>query len=427
MAADNNGFPEIFRVRQRFESIRVDDPTAEVERQMAALELDKKIAPGQSVAITAGSRGIANIVEILRASVDHFKRLGAKPFLVPAMGSHGGGTVDGQLAILESFGITEEAVGCPIHSDVRSEIVCHTAEGVPVHFDRLALAADHVFLCNRIKPHTMFVGDIESGLMKMMLIGLGKPEGAKIYHRACRDMPFAQIVRSVAGEVIQRCGVVAGLAIVENAYDETSLLEAIAPDELESREKELLVLARKRLPRLPFPVADLVLIDRIGKNISGVGMDVNIVGRKYNDKASLPEDLAQVLRIAIRRLTKETHGNASGMGIADFCLTSMLDDIDPVSTRLNSLTAGHIAGAMAPLDYATDREMIATALETIGLREPPDARIVWLADTLHLAECECSVAYLEEARKRDDLEIIREPRPWPLDADGNLPLSVRDV
>lgn len=427
MTASSNDFPEIFRVRQQFESVTVDDPAGEVERQMAALRLGEKVAPGQSVAITAGSRGIANIVEILRAIVDHFKKLDAKPFLVPAMGSHGGGTVDGQLAILESFGITESAVGCPIHSDVRSEVVCHTPEGVPVHFDRLALAADHVFICNRIKPHTMFVGDIESGLMKMMLIGLGKPEGAKIYHRACRDMPFAQIVRSVASEVINRCKVVAGLAIVENAYDQTSLIEAIAPEQLEAREKELLVLARKRLPRLPFPVADLVIVDWIGKNISGVGLDVNIVGRKYNDKASLPADLAQVLRIAIRRLTKETHGNASGMGIADFCLTSFLDDIDPVSTRLNSLTAGHIAGAMAPLDYETDQEIIATALETIGMREPPDARIIWFSDTLHLAECECSVAYLEEARQRDDLEIIREPRPWPLDANGNLPVSVQDL
>jgi hypothetical protein len=415
-------YPKIFRVRQTFDAPRVDDIEQEVAQQLARLNLGARIQPGQTVAITAGSRGIANIHRILKAAVGHFRGLGAQPFLVPAMGSHGGGTAEGQRQVIESYGVTEEFCGCPIRASMDTVVVCQAAEGFPVHFDKHAFGADHVLVCGRVKPHTGFVGDIESGLMKMMLIGLGKHAGAKIYHRAIIDYNFGQIVRSVAREVLARCRVVAGLAIVENAYDETAKIEAVAPDQFESREKELLLLARQWLPKLPFKVADLLIIDQIGKNISGTGMDTNVIGRKYNDHAAREDEWPKVKRIMVRGLTHETHGNATGIGIAEFCRTDVIRTMDLRATRINCLTGGHPTAAMLPLDYATDREILDVAFPTIGLKDPPAARVQWIHNTLDVREVECSEAYWNEAQGRSDLEVLAPPRPLPLNEQGNLPL-----
>lgn len=417
-------YPRIFRVRQHFDAPRVDNVSVVVEAELARLELADRIRPGQTVAVTVGSRGIADLPQIIRAAVAHLKRLDAKPFLVPAMGSHAGGTADGQRRLIESYGVTEESVGCPIRSSMETVVVCQTAEGFPVHFDWQAFEADHVLVCNRVKPHTMFAGDIESGLIKMLLIGLGKAEGARIYHRAIQQYSFAQIIQSAAGEVLRRCRVVAGLAVVENAYDETALIEAVAPEQFQSREKELLVLARRWMPRLPFQHVDLLLVDQIGKDKSGTGMDANVIGRKFNDHAAVENEYPKVRRIVVRGLTEATRGNALGIGMAEFCRSRVLREADFAATRLNVLTSGHIAAAMPPLDYETDREILDAALGTIGLTEPPNARMLWIADTLHLAEVECSAAYLKEAQERDDLEILAPPRDLPLDATGNLPDSV---
>ncbi|MFM2095547.1 MAG: hypothetical protein RIS70_2671 [Planctomycetota bacterium] len=414
-------YPKIFRVRQHFEAPRVDDPAAETELQLQRLNLRSKIQPGQTVAISAGSRGIANIHRIIKAIVDHLKSLGAQPFIVPAMGSHGGGTAEGQRKVIESYGVTEAFCGCPIRASMETVIVCQAAEGFPVHFDKHAFGADHVVVCGRVKPHTGFVGEIESGLMKMMLIGLGKHAGAKIYHRAILDYNFGQILRSVAREVLARCRVVAGLAIVENGYDETAKIEAVAPADFESREKELLKLARQWLPKLPFPKADLLLIDEIGKNISGTGMDTNVVGRKYNDHVARDDEFPKIKRIVVRGLTKDTHGNATGIGIAEFCKSRVVEKMDMQATRINCLTGGHPTAAMLPIYYPTDREILDAALPTIGLTDPPDAKLMWIHNTLDVRELECSAAYWNDAQGRSDLEIVCSPRDLPLDADGNLP------
>ena len=230
-------FPRMFRLRQTFDARRVTDISGEVSRQLDSLKLNEQIRPGQSVAITAGSRGIANIGQITRAVVDHIKGLGAKPFIVPAMGSHGGGTAAGQTQLLEHYGITAEKMGCELRASMETVIVDRTPQGIPVHFDKHASLADHVFIVGRVKPHTGFVGDVESGLHKMMLIGLGKHEGAKIYHRAIADYSFMEIITAVAASVISKCRVVGGLAIVENAYDETALIEAVPPARFLEREK----------------------------------------------------------------------------------------------------------------------------------------------------------------------------------------------
>ena len=413
-------FPRMFRLRQTFDARRVTDIAGEVARQLESLKLKEQILPNQTVAITAGSRGIAHIGQITRAVVDHMKGLGAKPFIVPAMGSHGGGTAAGQTQLLEHYGITAEKMGCELRASMETVIVDRTPHGIPVHFDKHASLADHVMIVGRVKPHTGFVGDVESGLHKMMLIGLGKHEGAKIYHRAIADYSFMEIITAVAASVIARCRVVGGLAIVENAYDETAMIEAVPPARFLEREKELLKLAIQWLPRLPFPVADLLIIDQIGKNISGTGLDTNVVGRKYSDHAATDRDTVRCKRIFVRGLTEETHGNATGIGISEFTNQRTADAIDRKITAINCITGLHPTAAMIPIAYETDREAISQALHTCGLVEPPNAKVIQIKDTLHLADVLVSEKYLDDLPGRNDLERLSEPEEMAFDADGNL-------
>ncbi|HRF01428.1 MAG TPA: lactate racemase domain-containing protein [Pirellulaceae bacterium] len=413
--------PDLFRVRQRFQGPELSDVEGETHRQLARLDLARRIAPGQSVAITAGSRGITSIDVILRAVVAHLRSLGAEPFIVPAMGSHGGGTAAGQTKMLAQLGITEASCGCPIRASMETVIVSRAPEGFDVHFDRIASEADHVLVVGRVKPHTRFTGALESGLMKMMLIGLGKHEGAKIYHRAIVDHSFDRIVRSVARQVLERCRICAGLAIVENAYDRTALIEAIEPERFETREPELLDLARQWMARLPFDRADVLILDRIGKDVSGAGMDTNVVGRKASDHDPGEHEFPKIKRICLRGISAVSQGNATGIGIAEFCLTRAIEQMDVRTTRINCLTGSHPTAAMLPLDYATDREMLEAAIPTLGLVEPDETALLWVRDTLHLTELECSRAYWDRCVGRDDLEILTDPRPFPLDAAGMLP------
>jgi hypothetical protein len=260
--------------------------------------------------------------------------------------------------------------------------------------------------------------------MKMMLIGLGKHNGAKIYHRAIKDFSFEQIIRSVAREVLAKCRILAGVAIVENSYDETAKIEAVRPEQFELREKELLQLAKRWMPRLPFPEADVLLLDEIGKNISGTGMDTNVVGRKHGIHQAGEDEYPKIRQIVIRDLTEKTHGNATGLGLAEFCRTRAVRRRDVGITRINCFTGGHVVGAMTPVDFETDREILDAALPLIGLTEPQDAKLMWIRNTLQVAELECSTAYLEDARQRPDLEVLCSPRPLPFDEHGNLPDNV---
>ena len=413
-------FPRMFRLRQTFDARRVTDISGEVARQLDSLKLNEQIRPNQTVAITAGSRGMAHIGQITRAAVDHVKGLGATPFIVPAMGSHGGGTAAGQTQLLEHYGITPEKMGCELRASMETVIVDRTPQGIPVHFDKHASTADHVLIVGRVKPHTGFVGDVESGLHKMMLIGLGKHEGAKIYHRAIADYSFMEIITAVAASVIAKCRVIGGLAIVENAYDETALIEAVPPTRFLEREIELLKLAIQWLPRLPFPVADLLIIDQIGKNISGTGLDTNVVGRKYNDHAGTDRDTVRCKRIFVRGLTEETHGNATGIGISEFTNQRTADAIDRKITAINCITGLHPTAAMIPIAYETDRDAISQALHTCGLVEPPNAKVIQIKDTLHLADVLVSEKYLDDLSGRNDLERLSEPEEMAFDANGNL-------
>jgi hypothetical protein len=413
-------YPRMLRLRQKFEAPRVESIPTEVERQLASLSLAEKIRPGQTVAITAGSRGIANIAEIIKSACGHVRSLGAVPIIIPAMGSHGGGTAEGQRAIIEGYGITEEYTGAEIRSSMETVVIDTTPQGIPVHFDKHAYEADHVLVCGRVKPHTGFVGDIESGLHKMMLIGLGKHDGAKIYHRAILDYSFQEIIAAVADVVLRKCNVAAGLAIVENAYDETALIDAVAPADFARREKELLVLAKQWMPRLPFARVELLIVDEIGKNISGTGMDTNVIGRKYNDHVATDRDEVSCKRIFVRGLTAATHGNACGLGMAEFTNQRTIDSVDLRITAINALTGGHPTAAALPVAFPTDREVLDAALPTIGLVEPEQARVVHISDTLHVGELLASEAYLPEIEGRDDLEILAGPYDMEFDDRGDL-------
>ncbi|NOX53436.1 MAG: DUF2088 domain-containing protein [Planctomycetes bacterium] len=413
-------FPRMIRVRQRFEGPRVDDVAATVTDQLRRLRLDEKVRPGDRVAIPVGSRGIANLVTIVRALVDHFKKLDAEPFLVPAMGSHGGATAEGQRAVLEHYGVTEETVGAPIRSTMETVVVAETPQGVPVHFDKYAYEADHVFVWGRVKPHTCFTGEIESGLHKMMLIGLGKHAGAEVYHRAILDFPFMEIIEAVGRVVLEKCHVVGGLAVVENAYDETALIEAVPPDRFLEREKQLLGLARQWMPRLPFPIVDLLIVDEIGKNISGTGMDTNVIGRKYNYHAATERDSASCKLIFVRGLTPESQGNAAGLGMADITNDRTVAQVDRRKTAINALTAKRTPAAALPISLPTDRECIEAMLLCIGWIEPQQARVIQIANTLRLAEVLVSEAYQSDLRQRPDLEVLDGPNEMQFDEEGNL-------
>lgn len=418
-------FPLMYRVRQKFTGPSVDDVERATRETLAGLKLEESepgLRPGQTVAITVGSRGIAHIARITRAIVAHVRELGGIPFIVPAMGSHGGATAAGQVALLAGLGVTPESVGAELRSSMETVIVATTPQGIPVHFDAQALQADHVIIAGRIKPHTMFTGEIESGLHKMMLIGLGKQVGAQIYHRAITNYSFETMIHAVAAEVLTKCRILAGVAILENADDETALIEAVRPQDFASREKELLKLAQAWLPRLPVREIDLLIVDRIGKNISGSGMDTNVIGRKYNDHTAFPGDQASCRRILVRSLTPESNGNALGIGIAEFTTQRAVDQINAEYTRVNCITAGHPTAGMIPLVYPHDQAAITDALLTIGLTEPSAARVMQIADTLHLAEVMISSACLPDAEQAG-CEILYGPAPMQFDESGIL----RDV
>ncbi|MBI3863586.1 MAG: DUF2088 domain-containing protein [Planctomycetia bacterium] len=413
-------FPKMLRLRQKFDCPRIDDIPDEVERQLQSLALGTKVRPGETVAVTVGSRGIANIAVITKAIVAHFKRLKAVPFIVPAMGSHGGGTAEGQRQIIEDYGVTEDFVGAEIRASMETVIVDKTPQGIPVHFDRHAFGADHVVVAGRVKPHTGFVGEIESGLHKMMLIGLGKHEGAKIYHRAITDYSWLEIVKAVADSVLRKCKVVCGVGFVENAYDETALIAAVAPHEFLKRETELLVLAKQWMPRLPFPKVDLLIVDELGKNISGSGMDTNVIGRKYNDHRATDRDNVAVKTIFVRGLTEATHGNACGIGMSEFTNNRTIASVDKRITAINAITGGHAPAASLPISFETDRDVLEAAFPTIGLTDPENARVLHISNTLQLAELLASEAYVPLIEDRDDLEVVEELHEMEFDEDGNL-------
>jgi hypothetical protein len=415
-------YPKVVRLRQRFERPRVEDVGGAVGAALEKLDLGERIRPGQTVALTAGSRGITNIPVVLRETAAFLKKLGARPFLVPAMGSHGGGTAEGQRRILESYGITEAFVGAPLRASMDVATVGTTPEGFPVYLDRHASEADHIGVVARVKPHTGFHGTIESGLLKMMMIGLGKHVGALAYHRILLEHPFDAVVRSVGRIMRARASIAFGLALVENAYDETAIVEAVAPDDFEPSEERLLREARRLLPRLPWREADLLIVDEIGKEISGSGMDTNVVGRKRAFRQKPVEDQPAMRLIFVRGLSERTHGNATGIGLADFTTARLVKAMNYRATVVNCLTAGYPDGAFLPVHFETDREIIDAALAIIGARQPVEARVVHIRNTLQVETVDASEPCFAE-RPQTEVTRVGEARPLAFDVRGNLPAA----
>ena len=411
--------PNMTRIRQQFEVPILDDLPAAIHAELGRINAAAIIKAGETVAITAGSRGVANVATAVKATVDYLKALGAHPFVVPAMGSHGGATPEGQRSVLEHYGITEATVGAPVKATMDVVELGKTADGLPVFFDRYAAEADHVIPLNRIKAHTDFNGSIESGLMKMMVIGLGKQHGANLYHRAFFQYGFEHIITTVGGFILDSGKIAFGLGLIENAHEDTAKAVAMPAVQLLQTERELLVEAKSLMGRLPFDELDLLIVDWTGKNISGTGMDTNVIGRMMQNFEPEPAKPA-ILRIFVRDLTEESDGNATGIGLADFATTRLVDKIDRHSTYMNGITALGPQKSKIPFYYDTDREAIEVALDTIGLTEPEEARVIRIESTLRLTELDISEVLLEDAKLHSRLELIGETKPFAFDAEGNL-------
>ena len=422
-AADS--FPRMFAVRQKFPASPPLDVPSVVERQFKAQNVLARLKPGAPIAVAVGSRGISNIKRIVAETLDVLKAAGARPFILPAMGSHGGATPEGQIGVLESYGVTEQSMGVPIRASMDVERIGRTEDGVEVSCSVEALRAEGIVLINRVKPHTDFQGTLGSGVMKMSVIGLGKRAGAAACHAAAARLGYEPALRSMARVVLLRAPILCGVAIVENQFHDTARIAVLKREEIEEREKELLEEARRLMPRLPFDDIDLLIVDRIGKNISGSGMDPNVTGRwVHGYSTSLGSDnqaSPMIRRIFVRDLTPATHGNAIGIGFADITTTRLVNAMDKSVTYINALTSLTPNGAKIPIHFDTDREAIAQALASLAVPDARQAKVVRIVDTLSLANLEVSEAYANLIQQRSDLETLGSQGEMRFDAADNLP------
>ena len=407
--------PQLTKVRQIFvrESIAHIEET--VYHQLAGSGL--KLRPGTSIAIAAGSRGISNVARIVRATADFIRRSGAEPFVVPAMGSHGGATAEGQKEILGTFGITEQGVGCSIRSSMETVELPGEGLGHRLFMDRIAYESDGVILINRIKPHTDFHGSYESGLAKMAVVGLGKERQASEIHRF-GVYGLRELVPRAAARVLATGKVLLGIAIVENAYEEASVIEAIDPRRIMEREPELLAGARQLMPGLPVDSLDVLIIDRMGKEISGAGMDPNVIGRvgiRGQEEPRTPD----IKMVVVADLSEPSHGNATGVGLADVTTRRLLQKIDFAVTYKNVVTSSFLERGKLPVVAETDEEALNYALRSCGPIAPGRERVIRIKDTLRLDELYVSQSVLEEVRGKGHIQVIGEPQPL-FDGAGSL-------
>ena len=408
--------PKWVRVQQRLDATVVDDVSSAVETEFARSYVRSAVRPGTRVALGVGSRGIDRLADVVQAAAREVRKLGAEPFVVPAMGSHGGATAEGQVEVLAQYGVTPDSVGCEIRASMDTTAL-GTVDDVPVWFDRTALEqADAVIPINRVKPHTDFHADLESGLVKMIAIGLGKQKGADTFHGRGFDQ-FHRLLPSVAEFTLQHVNIPFGIALIENGYSRLSLVEAVPSLTIVERERELLQLARERMPRLPAESIDVLIIDHIGKDISGIGSDTNVVNRYYS--GALPF-APRIQRIVVRDLTPLSEGNASGIGLADVVLRQAVEHMDPLQTYMNCITAKTPEGARIPLTVDTDREAIHIALACCVQVDPERARIARIEDTKHLETFWASEALLPQLLASERVNAIGTLEPIRFDALGML-------
>jgi hypothetical protein len=410
--------PALTLVKQIAKQPEVKDVAGETLLQWKNSGLQQKIKPGAHVAIGVGSRGIANLAVIVKATLEYFKGIGAKPFIVSAMGSHGGANSKGQRELLGEYGISEENLGVTVKTDMDSVVIGKNSWNEPVYWDKNALAADAVVTISRIKPHTDFRGKFESGIAKMLVIGLGKREGASQHHRwgfkGLRDM-----LPETAKVILEKTNFIGGLAVLENAHEQTAKLEFVSTQNLMAVEPKLLDEARQLLGKLPFHDIDLLVVGEIGKNYSGAGIDPNVVGRLLIEGQN-DFETPKIIRMCALDLSPESHGNGTGVGIADLTTDKLLASIDPVPFRMNNLTACFLWRSKLPIAFPNDKECIQTGLETCWQPDLNAIRMVVVPNTLELAELYVSAPLLEEVRKNKDLAISGESFDLQFDDKGNL-------
>ncbi len=412
-------FPKILLVRQNFPDRALRDVPGTVREELAGSGIGANLKPGSTIAIGVGSRGITNIATITRAVVDYWKSRGMKPFIFPAMGSHGAATAEGQADVLAHYGIIEETMGCPIRSSLEVISLGKTPEGIETFLDKYASQADGVMMVARVKQHTDFAGKIESGLYKMMAIGLGKWSGAKNYHTWAYNIGLENVIRSIGRQVLSSGKIIGGLATLEDAYHNTAKIAAVRVEEMEEREEELQALVKTWAATFPFDL-DVVILDEMGKNISGAGMDTKVINRgvfgQYNPWPHVPK----VNRIFVRDLSAVTYGNASGVGLADMVTDRLASKIDNNPTWINALTASTPAAVRLPIHFPTDRECLERLLPTVGKHDTLKITIGWARNTLELTPIGLSENLRSEIEKNPLLEIIEEAAEMPFDQEGNL-------
>ncbi len=406
--------------RQNFPSYRIANVGSEVQRALDAARLGSDLKAGSSIAIGVGSRGIANIDVIVAAIVHWWKARGMKPFLFPAMGSHGAASAKGQAAVLAKYGITEAAMGCPVRSALDVVPLGQTPEGIETVMDRNAHSADGVMLCARVKWHTDFAGTLESGLFKMMAIGLGKFDGAKRYHAFAHTLGLEQVIRSVGRQVLSCGKILGGLAILEDGNHQTARLTAVRVEEMEQREMELLALVKTWMPRIPVEHLHFLLVDQIGKNISGSGVDPKVINRSVHGAYNPWPFAPRVDRVYLRGIHPLSYGNAVGFGMADVIHDRLLKSIKKKPTWVNGITSGTLACIKTPVHYPSDRRCLEETWRTAGCHDPKELRIGWIRNSQDLSLMAFTENLRGELEGTSDIEIVEGGRELQFDSAGDL-------
>ncbi len=415
ITASSSSLPAFVRVRQTVAPEGyppIEDIEGAVAREMAALGMDDRFAGGKRIAITAGSRGIANMDRTLRAIAAYVKEKGGSPFIVPAMGSHGGATAEGQLELLAHYGITEETMGCPLLSSMETEYLGTTADGVAVYCDKYAYNSDGIIACNRVKPHTDFSAPNESGVLKILAIGLGKEKGASTIHRA----GLAKNVHDVGAALVERAPVLGGIALVEDPYDRTCVIRAVHRERFVEEDAELQKLAGSLCPRLPMDKLDLLVVKELSKAYSGTNMDTKVIGRIRVEGTPEPER-PKIHTIVALRLSPVSCGNATGIGLADYTTRALFNDMDFAATRVNVNTSTYLERGKIPLFWDTEEEAILEGVRHTGVEDPGELRAAVIENTLHLGEMLVTAAVLKDC---PDLEIVNRNEPLRFDEEGRL-------
>ncbi len=415
----------MIEVRQTYPpSAQFDFPSL-LAQQFAGSSVGNKIRPGMKIAVGVGSRGIANLQEIVKATIGVLKSAGAQPFVIPAMGSHGGATPEGQTKVLAEFGITAESVGAPIQASMEVRKIGSALDGWDVMFSVPALEADAVITINRVKPHTDFRGTLGSGILKMLTIGFGKQAGANAAHRALTHLGHEIVVREFSKVILKTVPVLCGVAIVEDQRHQTAEVEVLTPENLVNEEERLLEKSRGLMASLPMSEIDLLIVDEIGKEISGAGMDPNVTGR---DGSGYSDSLRQenkgtphVIRILIRDLSAATNGNGIGIGMADFTTSRAVKALDLRYTYMNALTSIKLLSSKIPIHFDSDRETIEAALATLASADTEKLRVMRIANTLNLERLLVSESCIDALAGRAGVATIGSPQPMQFDENGNLP------